>query len=148
MGAVAVAVHEPADRPGWLEKILVLGVCVGLLAFVHVADQRGRERNERRAQQVMSERAERSGERASREAMSAPAARTERLGSPIMIPAGGAMGPATSVVSQRRPERPTAATTVATASRGDVDTTLLLLLAGVGLSMCGAGLRLLSRRSA
>ena len=152
----AVAVADPTDRPGLVEKILVLGVCAVLLAVVHVADQRGRERNTQKAQQVLAERAHRAAERSSREAMTAPAApaapRTEGLGreTPIIIGTGPAWGPAGTVVSSARPtdrERAPAPAATATAP-ADVDTTLLLLLGGVGLSMTGAGLRLISRRSA
>src|SRR5687768_3941476 len=96
---------EPADRPGWLEKILVLGICAALLVVVQIADQNGRQRNEQKAEQVLAERAERSGERASREAMTAPVARSDRLGTPVVIPAGPAMGPANSVVSDRKPRK-------------------------------------------
>lgn len=169
---VAVAAPQSADRPGWLEKVLVLGICTALLVVVNASDERGRERHERRAEKVMAERA---GERSSREAMTAadaPArARRGRLGEeePIVIPAGSALGPATSVVRRRAtgprpsgtsttipepvtsaPAPPRAAPApVAAARAGGGDEPLMLaLMAALGLSMAGGGLRLISRRSA
>lgn len=175
---VAVATPQRADRPGRLERILVLGICSALLVVVNAADERGRERNEARAEKVMAERA---AERSSREAMTAPAAGAEpararrgRLGEeePIVIPAGSALGPATSVVQRRAvgPEPSSSSTTIpepqtapatpaasasvpagaaaASAGSGGDEPLLLALMAALGLSMAGGGLRLVSRRSA
>ena len=179
MGA-AIAVHEyeSFERPGWFERILVLGICAGLLIGLAILDDRAAERETLRAQEVIAERTQRAVERSSREAMTAPAAalvpRTERLGgdSPIVIAAGPSLGPATSVVSEQsvlhRVQGPTTSDTAtaipepamaplqaapvpapvaATTARND-EPLLLMLMAALGLSMAGGGLRLLSRRSA
>ena len=188
---VALAVPERADRPGWLERVLVLGICAGLLVAVATIDERAAGREAARAHEVIAERAQRAAERSSREAMTAPtasaSARTERLGreSPIVIAAGPALGPATSVVSEQQaaapapgavlrrvqgprvpdalsaiPEpAPAAASAPAAApapvlpapaatARHDDGPLMLMLMAALGLSRAGGGLRLISRRSA
>ncbi len=151
MGA-AVAVHEPAERPGWLEKLLVLGICAGLFVAVHAADQRGRERNEARAREVLAERAQRAAARANRETMTGPAAaaRTQGDGSSIVLPGGISFGgpPAATRTAPAKPVAATEAAPAEPAGRDDAGSILLLLMGAAGLSMCGAGLKLLSRPSA
>lgn len=185
----AVAVHESADRPGWPEIVIVLLICSGLLVGLGIVDDRAARREAARAAEVLDERAKRAGERASRESMTAQAApvgaRTDNLGresSPIVIPAGPAWGPGTSVVSHTQTSEPQAAAAAPplrridgpplpavttehpmfappvrspivpaaapVPARTDAGPVLLLLMGGAGLSLAGAGLRLLSRRSA
>jgi hypothetical protein len=174
----AVAVHE-AERPGWIEILSVLATCAVLLVVLGTLDDRAARREAARARTVLDERATKAGERASREAMTAPRAspRPDRLGrdhSPIVIPAGPAWGPGTSVVSHTQEARraPTpvplrriegratagyeaeAAPVEATGNGGGTaiwdgsGPVLLILMAGAGVSMSAAGIRMLSRRSA
>ena len=194
--AAAVAVQERFERPGWFERILVLGICAGLIVALAIYDERAAQRETARAKAVIAERAQRAAERSNREAMTAPAAtgattaaapRTERLGGDtrIVIAGGPGLGPAASIVSReaaadtgapspqsvmRRvqgPSSPTIATAIpeppttpsvpapapaaapaVTASTRDDQPLLLMLMAALGLSMAGGGLRLISRRSA
>ena len=179
MGA-AVAVQEQAERPSLFELITVLVICAGLLVGLGALDERAQEREAARATAVLAEQAERAAGRNEREAMTAPSAtayvRTDRVGresSPIVIPAGPAWGPATSVVShtqksepqasptpvlqridRTRPavasgslpvaSRPSAAKTSPTTLEGRSAGPILLVLMGLlGLSMVAGGLRLL-----
>jgi hypothetical protein len=150
----AVAIHQPKDRPGIVEVVLVLAVCAGVLMALATFDDRASRREAARAGAVLAERAKVSAERAARESMTAP--RTERLGredTPIAIPAGPAFGPGSAVMSIPRkaaaPRPAAAAASPRSAARDDAfGPVLLLLMGGGGLSMVGAGLRLLSRRSA
>ena len=176
MGA-AVAVQERPERPGVLERILVLGICAALLVTLGILDHRAATREKARAYQVIAERAKEAGERSNRESMrpapaDSPAPRTDRVGGTPIVVAGGhgigapqnvlhrAQGPRTSDSTSAIPEpavhaaapapAPVAATAPAvatSASRGQ-EPLLLALMAALGLSMAGGGLRLLSRRSA
>jgi hypothetical protein len=191
----AAAVHDRADAPGWMERVLVVGICAALLVALAVVDERAARHEAARAHDVIAERAQRAAERSSRESMTAPAAaaiaRTDHLGrdSPIVIAGGSGLGPAAAIVAEQdvaedtgaptpqnvlhrtqgpspssvtstipqpaaaapsegKPAAPPAASTVATASTRDDEPLLLALMAALGLSMAGTGLRLISRRSA
>jgi hypothetical protein len=93
-----------------MEILTVLGVCAVLLVALGMLDNRAARREAARATAVVNERSTVAGERASREAMTAPTlARPDHLGRdawPIVIPAGSAWGPGTSVVSHTQRQRP------------------------------------------
>jgi hypothetical protein len=118
--------HQSRERPGILEVVLVLAICGGLLMGLATLDDRAARREATRAHAVLAERAEVSTERAAREDMTPTRA-------PAVAPAGPVWGQAAPAADARR---------------WDTDVVLMLLMGGAGLSLAGAGLRLLSRRSA
>ena len=152
--AVAVHEHESLERPSWFERVLVLGICAGLLVGVAILDDRAADRESLRAREVIAERAQRAAERSNREAMTAPAAmiapRTERLGrdAPIVIAVSSSGAGTVLTEPSAATEQPSGtAGAVATSTSRTDDPLLLTLMAALGLSMAGGGLRLLSRRA-